>query len=454
MDTKNTNIVNILEKSKYKILNFKLDLFKLYDIIYKFCKNNSVIISNRNINISKYNNVEYKLSDINRDFEFILLSNNPYKIGVKLCNILYNEYSKYIIMNSYIKNKEIVISIDNNKIIKIYLLFLFLPDNSNQLNNIKIEKVNLYYKNQYNLYHTDNLFELSILSHLLYHPKYFLQYYKDLKNNDINNDINSDFYVFNSLLKTVLHKSNTIVIKKKINKLDEILLNKLREFLINSIFLENKNIELLLLDSYALDFLLLNKNKKSINVNLCNFDNILHIITYSKYIDLIKKIINNYINNLQNKELSLVIKINNIYLLNDFRIKRYNFQIINKITGKKYIIGYIFNSLDFEIIPTILKIQNIYIPHTFVLIRFLIINLFYMKLFDKSYNLDHYNNFLNKLNLNYQNLIYFDNLNFDKSLIEYIGIYIDERIEKFKFGNNIYRPWQYFLQNKSLLNIL
>ena len=77
-----------------------------------------------------------------------------------------------------------------------------------------------------------------------------------------------------------------------------------------------------------------------------------------------------------------------------------------------------------------------------------------MKLFDKSYNLDHYNNFLNKLNLNYQNLIYFDNLNFDKSLIEYIGIYIDERIEKFKFGNNIYRPWQYFLQNKSLLNIL
>jgi hypothetical protein len=51
----------------------------------------------------------------------------------------------------------------------------------------------------------------------------------------------------------------------------------------------------------------------------------------------------------------------------------------------------------------------------------------------------------------YENLIqYYNNKNGDK-LVEYLGIYIDDRIEKFKLGAVIYRPWQYEKKYNNLL---
>ena len=100
----------LIQKSNYKILNYKLELHKLYTIIFKFCKDNYVIISNYNYNISTINKENYDLIDINYDFKFILFSFNPKKDAINLVNKLYANYSKYTFMSSYINNKEILIT--------------------------------------------------------------------------------------------------------------------------------------------------------------------------------------------------------------------------------------------------------------------------------------------------------------------------------------------------------
>lgn len=85
-----------------------------------------------------------------------------------------------------------------------------------------------------------------------------------------------------------------------------------------------------------------------------------------------------------------------------------------------------------------------------VVIRFLIINLYYIQLFDSSYNQYTYNNFLQNINslMSLKEIYYIKKYN----KINYLGIYIDERIDKFKLKSSIYRPWQYQLKNNKLLN--
>ena len=94
-----------------------------YNIIFNFCKNNNIIISNFNYNIALINKYNYNLHDINNDFNFILFSYNPKKDAINLVNEIYNNYTKYTFINSFIFDKEITISVDNMRIINIYLLF-------------------------------------------------------------------------------------------------------------------------------------------------------------------------------------------------------------------------------------------------------------------------------------------------------------------------------------------
>ena len=87
-DIKESNIDSLLSKSKYLILNFKKDLNKLYILIFDYCSKNNIIISNSNINICVSQNKEYNLIDLDNDFKFNLLSLNPYKDALNLCNLL------------------------------------------------------------------------------------------------------------------------------------------------------------------------------------------------------------------------------------------------------------------------------------------------------------------------------------------------------------------------------
>ena len=130
-DIKESNIDSLLSKSNYQILNFKKDLNKLYILIIEYCSKNDIIISNSNINICVSQNKPYNLIDLDNDFKFNLLSLNPYKDALNLSNLLFTNYSKYIVMSSYLRNKEIIISIDNDKIINIQILFLYMEDNKN-----------------------------------------------------------------------------------------------------------------------------------------------------------------------------------------------------------------------------------------------------------------------------------------------------------------------------------
>jgi len=435
-DIKEFNIDKLLSKSKYQILNFKKDLNKLYILIFDYCSKNNIIISNSNINICVSQNKQYNLTDLDNDFKFNLLSLNPYKDALNLSNLLFTNYSKYIVMSSYLRNKEIIISIDNDKIIKIQLLFLYMEDNK-KLNNIQIENFDFKFEaKNYKLQYSTNLYELLHLSHNLYHPSNFLKFYKTN---------NTKTFIFSQLIKTLLY--DNIQIQNKLEYTNQ-LLEKIRKHLLNEIYLDSySKIQLLLLDNTAIQSILNN----SMDLNNLNYTNTLHILINSKYLDLISKILNNYIESkLDSKKYYLIIKTNIVYIINDFRFKRKNFILINKETGKKNTILYVYNSLDYEVIPTIMENKTLYIPHPLVIIRFLIINLYYMQLFDPSYDKISYNKFLNKINL----LVNVDDSTILKkyNLINYIGIFIDERINKFQLGATIYRPWQYKTKYNKLLS--
>lgn len=446
---KNENINYLLEKSKYKILNFKSDIIKLYNLIFDYCSKNKLLISNININISNNN---YKLYDLDNDFIFNLYALDPYITGLSISNLIYNNYSKYVVMSSYLRNKDIIISIDNNKTIRIQLLFIPLVINEgNELlnkigyNSYKLNKniyfnINNNYKEnvEFNIKYSDELLELLILSHKLYHPTHFLKYYKNISDSNLHKLEK----ILLSKNKINQNKINRNIIVKKNDELKNIRYN-----IINKISNSN-DIKIILLDIYGIDIIekILTNNNINIEYNNVNYNNIIHLIINSNYIELIKKIISNIID--ENK-FNLIIKTNNLYIINDFRLKRIEYQLINKKTNDKYILMYVYNSLDYEVIPTINKIKNIYIPHIFVLIRFLILNIYFNKLFNKNYNKYIYDNFiLNIARLFNQLERYNNNIN---NNVKYLGTFIDDKIDKFKLGSIIYRPWQYYKKNKTLL---
>jgi hypothetical protein len=450
------NINILLTNSYYKILNFKNNLNNLYSLIFNFCNNRNIIIYNNNINLSIINNKNYKLYDINKDFNFELFSINPYRDGIELANKLYLEYSKYILLSSYLNNKEIIISIDNNRLIKIQLLFSF---SNNIFSLIKTPNYKFnYHSNTYNLYYSSNNLSLLILTHQLYNPNYFLKYLNS--NYDSNSNFNYQIngydikYIYNQLL-------TNIVINLESNK-NIIIVNKIRNNLIKDL-LENINKDAytdlicILLDTYAFEYYKkYDNNINEINKDTdINFNNILNMIIEKKYIQYIINILEKYL---------VINKLNNIYkiykttsnlsIINDFRLEKTNIILTNIETKKNITLLILYNSSDYELIPIIFKINKLLIPHPIVIIRFLLLNLFNLQILDKSFNKSTYLSILNKIK-NCYNLEKFINLSIltKKIYLQYFGTYIDEKIDKYKLNSTIYRPWQYELKNNKLLNI-
>jgi hypothetical protein len=425
-------INKLLDNSKIKILNYKLESMELYDLIYKFCKDNSVILSNNNINLSIISNNKFVLNDINTDFTFNILSANPYKDAINLSNIIYLHYSKYVTVNSFIDNKEITISVDNMKIIKFYLLFI--PKKISNLeffiNTTDIKILNTTYKIKY----TNNLIELLILSYKLYHPQYFLKFIKEdpcLFDNNFEH-----IYIYNQLVKTLTNESN-IKGGKYIIKISNIRKEFNRQLIKNINDEEFNNINIILLEN---DF------------NNLNYNKVLHMIMYSKYIPYLKKLMNLYINTLNDKNYKLVSSESNIYVINDFRYKKIQFKLINLEKNEKIVLLNIYNSIDYELIPIIETQKNILIPHPLVIIRYSIINLINSYLFDTYHNNDKLVLTLSIIKNSHNKILYIYK-NLDNIKIYYYGVFIDEKIDMFKYPNKLYRPWQYFLKNDKLLNI-
>ena len=436
-DEKESNINNLLIKSTYQILTFKKDFNKLYNLIFTFCSTYNIIISNYNINISKIQNKQYDLTDLDNDFKFNLFTTDPYRIGILLSNLLYTKYSKYIVMSTYLKNKEIIISIDNDRIIRIQLFFMYteIGNEPNIIKELEINTFQLQYNlNTYNLQYSSDLFELMQLSYQLYHPSYFLKFYKK-------NNLKS--LVFSELITSIL-QNNTYINNQSIKYL---FLEKIRKHLINILYNDTYlKLQVILLDTYAIDAL----NNDTLNINLFNYNYPLHILISSKYIDFIIKILNKYIDFNQNTNYKLIIKTNTIYISNDFRFNRTNIVLYDTVTNKKQILLFIYNSLDYEVLPTIMSKNTLYIPHQLVIIRFLIINYYYIYLYDSKYNKSYLDIFL----YNLSQIISKNDLYMIKkyNIINYIGIYKDDKIDKYKISSSIYRPHQYKFQNKHLLD--
>lgn len=447
---KENNINSLLTNSYYKILDYKLDLNKLYNIIFDFCEKNNIIISNNNINISIIKNKKYKLTDINNDFIFNLLSTNPYKYAINLANYIYKFYSKYIVVSSYLNNKEIIITIDNNKIITFNLLFEYNDKILKKFNFSKI-LINPFNDKSYNIYYGSNLYELLNISYKLYHPSNFLKFlnfnFKNLENEEINNTFEQKFYY---LIESIINnKISTINYNVDIR-------NKINSYLLYSINSEKYiDIKLILLDDYATNIIKeIADNKKINQLDIINTNQIMTVIVKKDKIKLLENLIINY---LKNNNLMHLYKFNNKtvsnYIIDDFRLKKNILSVTDK-NQKRIILLNIYTSVDYELFPLINIYKNILIPHPIVIIRFYILNLFNNLLYNPNYdnNLELY--ILNKIKLNYNFIKKINSLILDKSIIiNYYGQYINDRIDKFKFGAKIYRPWQYKLKFKKLLQI-
>ena len=159
------------------------------------------------------------------------------------------------------------------------------------------------------------------------------------------------------------------------------------------------------------------------------------------------KLIDNVIkkNNILSKY-EITIKKSSFYIYNDFRLKKYIIKVIDNNTNKIYNIATFFNSTSYELIPIVYEYKSIKIPHQLVIIRFLLLNLISLQLFDKNYDSKIYQTFI-------YNIIRTKKINIKFENIYYDGIFIDDKIDKFKLGSNIYRPWQYFVKFNKLLSI-
>jgi hypothetical protein len=458
------NVDKILSNSNYRILDFKYNLNKLYEIILEFCSKNNIIISNSNINISIIKNINFKLNDINNDFQFLLLSQSPKKDATKLLDILFEKYSKYVFFSSYVNDKELVISIDNNRIIYFNLLF------SNDLNIIVSDKFNMIDYNyignsgSFNLKILPNEILLMFLSHNLYTPSIFLDIVKsdNIKSKTISK---KEFYIpvdgldnierYNILIKELTNTKNgaKFSIVNSPNKIKNKILLNFFKIILN----EQHPQKIILLDSHCIKMMsiLFNQNIKNSEkfneiLNSLNFYNTINFITslssksnkfnlIQYFINIFKEILKE--NNIQYKK--ILYTISNIYLYDDFRLKKTNIFIILENDIKISLLN-LFNSIDYELIPIVTKYKNILIPHDFVITRFLLVNLISIQLYDKFSNIHIFNNYMNiikslhDLNLNYTN-------------IYYTGIYRDEKIDKFKMGSYVYRPWQKYIRDDKLV---
>ena len=439
------NINNLLNNSNYKILDIKNENKILFDIIFQFCEDNNILVYNTNFNISHIKNIKYKLDDINNDFIFILFSDSPKTHAVNLVDIIYNRYSKYVFYTLSLNYKEIIISIDNNRTIYFNLLFSPDVDYKSKFNIIEYKNLEIYNKN---ISLISNEILLLFMTHKLYKPEIFINLINnntlmDYKNNKIEEDnINklTDIEKYVIILKKILYKKQIIDSSN--------IINRTKYNIISSFMNEVSKLEIckyvILLDNIAIDILSNEKINYNNTLNIIiqnnsksnNFNNIQYILDILK--DILKKSKIEYNKLAYNKS--------NIYVYNDFRLKKTNIFMMSKDNKKISLIN-VFNSTDYELIPIIQTYNKFKIPHEFVIIRFILINLLSSQLYDQHFNINTYNSYISNIYKLY-------NLNIKYDKIFYTGIFRDEKLDKFQMGMNVIRPLQQKLKSIKENNII
>lgn len=377
--------MDIIDLAKYKTKkDYNNEHFLLItEIITDFCKSNNIILN--------FNQTETLI--------FNLYTTYPYNNANNLTNILFNKTKiKYIILHTKIPNKELIISINNVKYIYIYLLLL--PN-----------------KNIYNLFNIKQL-QLPIVIQFLLEINKLCSVSNILSNTTIDDSIIVDFK------KQYKYYKKTITIFNNLKcKIIELLYN----------YLLNENI--ILLDYYAIQLL------KQIKID--KFYNTIHLLYENDNIFIsLKNILKDILLKLNIKGDIIIKNDNNLYIINDFRLKKttiyLNMYNSNYKNNNKLILINCYNLLTYNIIPII---NNI--PHPIIILKFLIINTIYIILFSKNKNMLYQN----------INLIY-DILNTDfifNEKYKFIGIFKNEELDLDL--HHVYRPAQYLLQHNELRKI-
>lgn len=346
--------------------------------------------------IIKYSNTPYfnKLKEITIKFgkdnniliieegnKYLIYSNKPMKYSNDLANLLYNELDNHIILYTHLPNKEFVIQVDSVNIISFFLSINSLEYQDNL-------KMIFEYKQLYNINN----------------------FYSDIIESDNINNID--------IINKYIEPEIKITTKYKVLKY----------------FYENNDLDIVLLDYYAIPNKIINFNKTM------NF-----IIDLD--IKIIKRILEKIIKKLNIKAKINIISNDSYYIPHDFRLKKFTISI-NFNNMKIYLMN-IYNSIQYELLPITTNINKFLIPHRTVLLRFLSIDLYFNLLFNKNKN----NIYLDEIIYMIQIINKFDD---SRENCNWVGIYRDEGNDKILETKNNekqyypYYPQKYFNFNNNL----
>lgn len=370
------NVDEIIEYAKSKTINYYNNTYysKILKIVKEYSKNNNIII--------EYNE--------NNKFIIKLYSTHPFKDSNNITNLLYKDGDfKYTVLSTHIMNKELSISINNQRII--YIKLLFIP------NIIIYQKIN-------NIQSIINI------------------WLECLDNCNINYILDNEKITYPNLIK-FLDNYNKIKIKnnKIINK------NTIKYLINENIFKFILKKEIILLDYYAL-----NSDNYDFNKTIqIIINNNMSIEIINKLNEILKK---NNINGIVD------IQTDYTYFIDDFRLEKKLIYIKiyenNKPITKINILNY-FNEITYNIIP-VLKNNNL-IPSVYILLKYLILNIISIKI--------HINNpFLYYENIKFIKIA-LSKIN-EKNEYTYIGQYKNKELDLDIIP--VYRPAQYELKNNNL----
>lgn len=260
-----------------------------------------------------------------------LYSLTPYKHANNLTNLLFKD-NKLVSLQTNITNQLFTIKIAMSVFITVELLYVY--------NKQEIFQLLPKYEGYYIL---DDISKIILQSHLLYSA------FEDNKSLQESTDA--------LILKYINHETKNTTVSQK-HKLEDCKLIKTIYFeLIKSVF------NFAFLSYYALN----NTNFKTDKADL-NFNTPITIIT-SEHPSRIFKYIKSINKNIVSYE-------DHFYVTNDSRLKLTVINLINN--GKKRIIMYIYNSLTYEVVPTVKP----RIPYKYVIVRFLFLDLIKRKLYN------------------------------------------------------------------------
>ena len=390
-------INNTLEKANTLIDEDRKKYIRIWEIVDDYCKKNNIILSNRN--------KLYKIKSI--DEQYNLYINNLFYHAVNLTNELHKGLEEKLINLNTIKlHEELSIYIDSRPLINIFTIKEY--PNINYMQIIYPIKIN-------EIYYFPPEIEIIETYNDLYNPAKFTEWDKLL-------DIDEP-KLFNMVIERkkegIYGAADCKILRKEIIEI-------LKIDIIQKV-LNDENI--ILIGSWANNII-----HKGI-LNICADEEKIQIIT-NKTPEYLIEIIQNKINP-TNKIIS---KKQDLNIPKDFRTNRSTLYMQIKtnrgIIDKPFLD--IFNSTTFELIPYY-KLDGINIGSKFVIIKFLFIDLWIVRIIEKL-------GYLNKTITNEK----IDRIlgliqkfrNKQNEMILYTGVYHDYSIDKkiFNLNNSTFRP--------------